>query len=69
MKKQKPLTDESGEVRELTIEDMKAFRPIGDVIPPSLAAKLGLKERKKISATRPRRESNRRPTERRRSSA
>jgi uncharacterized protein (DUF4415 family) len=28
-----PLTDDSGEVRELTSEDMAAFRPIADVLP------------------------------------
>lgn len=27
------LTNDSGEVRELTSEDMAAFRPIGDVLP------------------------------------
>ncbi len=27
------LTDDSGEVRELTAEDMAAFRPIGEVLP------------------------------------
>jgi uncharacterized protein (DUF4415 family) len=26
----KPFTDEDGEVRELTAEDMKRFRPIGE---------------------------------------
>ncbi|MEB4590515.1 BrnA antitoxin family protein [Candidatus Thiothrix sp. Deng01] len=30
---EKPLTDEGGEVRELTAADMAAFRPIGDVLP------------------------------------
>ena len=29
----KPLTDEEGEVRELTVEDMKLFRPIQEVDP------------------------------------
>ncbi len=28
-----PLTDESGEIRELTLEDMKLFRPIAEVDP------------------------------------
>jgi len=27
------LTDDSGEVRELTAEDMAGFRPIGEVLP------------------------------------
>ena len=28
-----PMTDEDGEVRELTLEDMKLFRPIAEVDP------------------------------------
>ena len=44
MKKPKPLTDAEGEVRELLLEDMKRFRPAADVLPPSLAAKLGIKQ-------------------------
>lgn len=28
-----PLTDEDGEVRELTVEDMKYFRPMKEVFP------------------------------------
>lgn len=35
---QKPLTDEDGEVRELTAEDMKLFRPIQEVDPGMLEA-------------------------------
>ena len=45
MKKRKPLTDESGEVRELSLEDIRLFRPAAEVLPPSLAAKLGVKSR------------------------
>jgi hypothetical protein len=33
MKKRRPLTDEEGEVRELTVEDFKLFRPIAEVDP------------------------------------
>lgn len=33
----KPLTDEDGEVRELTAEDMTRFRPSAAVLPPELA--------------------------------
>lgn len=29
-----PLTDEEGEVRELTAEDLAQFRPIQEVMPP-----------------------------------
>ena len=42
MKKRKPLTDESGEVRELLMEDMKRFRPASEILTPALAAKLGV---------------------------
>ena len=36
----KPLTDKSGEVRELTREDMKRFRPAAAVLPQELLAVL-----------------------------
>ena len=36
----KPLTDKSGEVRELTREDMEHFRPASEVLPPGLLAVL-----------------------------
>jgi uncharacterized protein (DUF4415 family) len=38
--KMKPLTDKSGEVRELTREDMKHFRPAAEVLPQELLAVL-----------------------------
>jgi uncharacterized protein (DUF4415 family) len=38
--KMKPLTDKSGEVRELTKEDIKRFRPADEVLPPQLLAAL-----------------------------
>ena len=44
MRKPRPLTDEEGEVRELLLEDMKRFRPAAEVLPPSLVAKLGIKQ-------------------------
>jgi uncharacterized protein (DUF4415 family) len=34
----KPLTDKSGEVRELTREDIRAMRPAVEVLPPKLLA-------------------------------
>ncbi len=40
MPKSKPLTDAEGEVRELTLADMKRFRPIAEVLPKSLRTKL-----------------------------
>jgi uncharacterized protein (DUF4415 family) len=36
MKKRKPLTDEKGEVRELTAEDIRAMRPMAEVLPSDL---------------------------------
>jgi uncharacterized protein (DUF4415 family) len=36
MKKRIPLTDEEGEVRELTAEDIRAMRPMAEVLPPDL---------------------------------
>ncbi len=37
MKKRKPLTDKDGEVRELAAEDIRAMRPMDEVLPPELA--------------------------------
>ena len=49
--KMKPLTDKSGEVRELTREDMKRFRPAAEVLPQELLAVLP--KRKPILRMRP----------------
>ena len=38
--KKKPLTDKAGEVRELTREDLRRFRPAAEALPPELAALL-----------------------------
>ena len=38
--KTKPLSDEAGEVRELTSEDMDRFRPAVEVLPEALVAVL-----------------------------
>jgi uncharacterized protein (DUF4415 family) len=43
MKKSAPLTDEEGEVRELTVEDFKLFRPIREVASPEHLKKLGIR--------------------------
>jgi hypothetical protein len=40
MAKAKPLTDDEGEVRELTLEDLKRFRPASEILSPSLLEKL-----------------------------
>jgi uncharacterized protein (DUF4415 family) len=41
MSTRKPLTDEHGEVRELTAEDMRRFGRADTVLPASLKAKIG----------------------------
>lgn len=44
MNKQKPMIDEEGEVRELTLEDMNQFKPILEGgLPGSLLKKLGVR--------------------------
>lgn len=40
-----PLIDTDGEVREITAEDFKQFRPADEVLPGSLKAKLGVRHR------------------------
>ena len=40
MPKSKPLIDSKGEVRALTAADMKRFRPVREVLPHTLLAKL-----------------------------
>ena len=43
MLKRKPLTDNDGEVRELTAADIKRMRPAHEVLPTSMRAKLGVR--------------------------
>ncbi len=43
MTKRLPLTNDDGEVRELTADDFKQFRPAAEVLPPSLLKKLGIR--------------------------
>lgn len=47
-----PLTDDDGEVRQLSREDVKLFRPIAEVDPGMLDAMRGLKKggRPKVAA-------------------
>lgn len=40
MNKRAPMIDDDGEVRELTAEDMRRFRPAAEVLPPELYAGL-----------------------------
>jgi len=41
----KPLIDKDGEVRELTADDLKKFRPADEALPASLKDKLGMRRR------------------------
>ncbi|MEI6747008.1 MAG: BrnA antitoxin family protein [Methylococcaceae bacterium] len=45
------LTNEVGEVRELTTSDFEKFRPATQVLPLSLRQKLNLEPAEKVSAT------------------
>lgn len=45
MKKRAPLTDADGEVRELTAEDLRHFRPAHEALPPALQKALGMRAR------------------------
>ena len=40
MSKRPPMIDQDGEVRELTAEDMRLFRPASEVLPPDVLAGL-----------------------------
>lgn len=40
MSKRRPLVDDDGEVRELSAEDMRLFRPASEVLPANLRAGL-----------------------------
>lgn len=43
MPKPKPLIDSTGEVREITAEDLKNFQPARGALPASLQRKLGVR--------------------------
>lgn len=43
--KKSSLTDEDGEVRELSVEDIKLFRPIADVDPGMVEAMVALRNK------------------------
>lgn len=45
MSKRMPMTDADGEVREITAEDLAAFRPADEVLPAELQATLGVRRR------------------------
>lgn len=45
MTKRTPLTDKTGEVRELTAADLRLFKPTAEVLPPELLKSMGIKPR------------------------
>ena len=45
MNKRTPLTNQDGEVRELTADDLRLFKPAHDVLPAALQEKLGMRAR------------------------
>ena len=45
MSKPTPLTNEDGEVRELSEADLRRFKPAHEVLPASLQKTLGMKQR------------------------
>ncbi|MDT8398877.1 MAG: BrnA antitoxin family protein [Pseudomonadales bacterium] len=47
MNKRAPLIDKDGEVRALTAEDLRHFKPASDVLPASLQKKLGVRGQQK----------------------
>jgi hypothetical protein len=48
---QEPLTNENGEVRELTADDMKLFKPTYKVLPPEILAVLPVLDRGTTQST------------------
>ena len=45
MNKRPPLIDKDGEVRELTAQDMRLFKPAHEALPPELQKTLGMRVR------------------------
>lgn len=45
MKKKRPLTDREGEVRELLAADIRAMRPMAQVLPPHLVKTISNRKR------------------------
>lgn len=48
MKKNKPLTDQEGEVRDLSQLDPNIFKPAKDVLPESLLKKIAVRGQQKL---------------------
>ncbi len=42
MNKRRPLIDKDGEVRELTAQDLRLFKPAHEALPPDLQKTLGM---------------------------
>ncbi|WP_250483281.1 MULTISPECIES: BrnA antitoxin family protein [unclassified Caballeronia] len=53
MAKRSRLTNEAGEVRELTAADAKLFKPAGEALPPNLREKLGVRGPQKAPTKKP----------------
>ena len=53
MSKRLPLTDAEGEVRELTAQDMREFRPAREVLPAALLKTLGIRGPQKAPLKQP----------------
>jgi len=45
MKKRTPFIDADGEIRTLTVADLRTFRPASEALPPDLQKTLGLHQR------------------------
>lgn len=45
MTKRAPLSDDAGEVRELTAADLRHFKPAAEVLPPELLKVMGIRPR------------------------
>ena len=55
-----PLIDEDGEIRELTAEDLRHFRPAAEVLPPELhAGLLDMNRQAQLRVGRPRKDTAR----------
>ena len=50
MAKHLPLTNDAGEVRELTKDDLKKFKPAGEVLPAELLAVLPKRGRPQVTS-------------------
>lgn len=47
MSKRKPMIDDEGEVRALTAEDLRHFRPAAEVLPPAFLAGMAAEKKQR----------------------